>query len=199
MTVIPNPPFFDVLKNRHSARKFKPTPIPKEHITQMLEAACSAPTAGNQQPWKFLVIQDRKKLDRLKEGCFARRIRLYQENEHPTPEQLETKRKALTEYYTDFFSAPLYIIVLTDSQSQYPSYNVYDGPLAADHLLLAAHALGYGTVFVTDSIPDEVPRTILRIPERYQRVCVLPIGIPEDAPEAPVKRALAEMVVYESF
>ena len=60
---------FDLIKTRRSVRKFKPDPIPEEHVIQMLEAARLAPTAGNQQPWKFLVIRDPARIERMKQAC----------------------------------------------------------------------------------------------------------------------------------
>ena len=50
----------NIIKNRRTVRKFKFTHVPEEHIIKILDAARFAPTAGNQQPWKFLVIRDRK-------------------------------------------------------------------------------------------------------------------------------------------
>ena len=54
---------FDVIHKRRSVREYQPTPVPEEHIRKILDAARMAPTSGNQQPWKFLVIRDRKKLN----------------------------------------------------------------------------------------------------------------------------------------
>ena len=60
---------FETIKNRRSVRKFKSTPVPKEHLTKILEAANYAPSPRNRQAWKFLVVQDRKLLDQIKEEC----------------------------------------------------------------------------------------------------------------------------------
>jgi len=54
--------------------------------------------------------------------------------------------------------------------------------MAAGFLMLAARALGYGTVFITDAIPDQVTKEVLRIPDRYTRVCITPLGIPVEWP-----------------
>jgi ketosteroid isomerase-like protein len=62
---------FETIQNRRTVRKFKPQPVPKEDLLKILNAARLAATAGNQQPWKFLVIQDRKKLDALKEAALS--------------------------------------------------------------------------------------------------------------------------------
>ncbi|MCP4535924.1 MAG: hypothetical protein GY832_02160 [Chloroflexi bacterium] len=192
--------FFDVIQNRRSVRKFKSTPVPKEHVTKMIDAARFAPTAGNQQPWKFLVIRDRAKLDQLKEECLSTSMERYKERENTTTsEEIDAKREEMREYYGEFLSAPVYIVVYVDSNSDYPSYNVHDGPLAASNLILAARALGYGTVFTTDSVPEEVTRKVLGTPDNYKRVCLLPIGVPESWPEVPPKKELDELVFFETF
>ena len=91
------------------------------------------------------------------------------------------------------------MVVLVDRQSTYPDYNRFDGPMAAANLFLAARALGYGTVFYTDTISPEVTRRVLRIPERYEQVCITPIGVPSEWPKSPAKKELADFIVYEGF
>ncbi len=86
--------------------------------------------------------------------------------------------------------------MLTDNNSQYPDYNHWDGPLAAGYLMLAARALGYGTVFITDVSPDQVAREVLRIPDRYTRVCITPQGVPVAWPDPPPKKKLEEFIAY---
>ena len=186
------PDFFEVVRSRRSVRKFKRDPVPEEHLRQILDAARLAPTSGNQQPWKFLVVRDRVLLDRLKDVCIeqslaARRARLGE----VTAEQTA----AVTQSYEDYLSAPVYVVVLTDNESRYPTYNHWDGPLAAGYLMLAARALGYGTVFITDSIPDQITRQIFEIPDRYTRVCITPIGVPDSWPDSPTKKNLDEFIM----
>ena len=65
--------------------------------------------------------------------------------------------------------------------------------------MLAARALGYGTVHITDSIPEEVTKAVLAIPDRYTRVCLTPVGVPESWPTSPTKKPLEELVAYESI
>lgn len=191
--------FFDLVETRRSVRKFKPNPIPKEHVAKMLDAARLAPTAGNRQPWKFLVIQDREIIEKMKQVCIPLRIKLYTDEKEYTPAEMEELRNKVETYYDDFFSAPLYIAVLTDSNAPYAHYNVHDGALAAGYLCLAAHALGYGTVYTTESIFESETRKVCRIPDHYERVCIVPVGIPDGLKEAPPKKSLEELIVYETF
>jgi nitroreductase len=187
--------FWDVMKNRRSVRKYKPDVIPEADILRIIDAARTAPTSGNQQPWKFLVVRDKNKINQMKESC----IKLSLKRNTPkglTKAQFEEKVRANLDNY---FSAPVYIIILTDNNSMYPDYNHWDGPMAAGYLMLAARALGYGTVFITDGIPESVTKDALGIPDRYTRVCITPLGIPVEWPQSPSKKKLEEFVVYDNF
>jgi nitroreductase len=191
--------FFQIVKSRRSVRKFKSTPIPEEHITKILDAARSAPTSGNQQPWKFVVIQDPTKIDELKKECISQRLDSFKKRKNPDDKELEAQRKKAEDYFGGFLAAPVHVVVLTDNNSKWPSYNEKDGALAAGYLILAARTLGYGTVFATDSIPEQVTKKVCNIPNQYTRICVIPIGIPESWPDSPPKKDLQEFIVHDSF
>ena len=191
--------FFQVIKSRRSVRKFKSTPIPEEHITKILDAARSAPTSGNQQPWKFVVIQDKAKIDELKQECISKNLISFKKRKKPDEEELETQRKKVEDYFGGILAAPVHIVVLTDNKSKWPSYNEKDGALAAGYLILAARALGYATVFATDSIPEQITKKVCNIPNQYTRICFIPIGVPESWPDSPAKKDLQEFIVHDSF
>ena len=189
----------DTLKNRRTVRKFKPTPVPQDHLMKILDAARFAPTAGNQQPWVFLVIRDRAKLDSLKEAALSWALEAAAKKHPYSAEELASLRENLVRTLQGVLSAPVYVAVLTDSKSKYPDYNVYDGSLAAGMLMIAARALGYGTGFFTSYFPEARMKEFFRIPERYNLICFTPIGIPEAWPQTPAKKALAEVVVFDKF
>jgi nitroreductase len=187
----------ELFAKRQSVRRYKPDPVPEQHLRLILDAARRPPTSGNQQPWKFLVVRDKTKIEQLRARC----LQLY-ENFWPKdvpPAEKATRKENDAKHLAGYFSAPAFIVVLTDSQSMYPSYNHHDGPLAAGYLCLAARALGYGTVYVTDAIPEQATREVLGIPERYERVCITPLGIPDGWPDPMPKMKLEEFVVFESF
>lgn len=189
---------WEIFPRRRSVRKYKPDVVPEKDILRIIDAARSAPTSGNQQPWKFLVIQDKDKINQLKEACVKDALaRFYKpESKTQTKEEFEnTCRQQISGY----FSAPVYIVVLTDNNSKYPTYNHWDGPLAAGYLMLAARALGYGTVHITDSIPESVTKEVLNIPDHYTRVCITPVGIPVEWPDSPPKKKLEEFIAFESL
>ena len=94
---------------------------------------------------------------------------------------------------------PNLIVILTDDQSTYPDYNHWDGPMAAGYLMLAARALGYGTVFITDAISDAITKKVLNIPDRYTRVCITPLGVPVEWPQSPPKKPLEDFIAWETL
>ncbi len=191
----------EAIRGRRSVRKFLPDPVPQEDIKSIIQAACLAPTSGNQQPWKFLVVRERASIDRLKTACIAHRLERARERAEgePTAEQLEYQRTSAEAYFTDYLSAPVYVVVLTSSKSRYPDYNHHDGPLAVANLMIAARALGYGTVFCTDSIPEEITREVFNIPEHLTRICITPIGVPAEWPRKPGKKPWRAFVQKETF
>jgi len=191
--------FFEVVHARRSVRQYQSTAVPPEHITKILDAARMAPTAGNQQPWKFLVVQDQAKIQELKEACINNSMEWAQKNQKHSEEELKERSKKTSEYYDRCFSAPVYIVVLVDTKSKHAGYNHHDGPLAAGYLMLAARALGYGTVYFTDSIPEHATKEVLNIPDRYKRICITPVGVPVQWPDTPDKKPLEELVAYEEI
>jgi nitroreductase len=188
-----------VIHNRRSVRKFRPDPVPEEHIRKILDAARMAPSSGNQQPWKFLVVRDPAKIAQLKQACIEAALTYF--DGHPGQFNQSREEFAVTaqQRSAGYFSAPVYVIVLTDNQSHYPTYNHYDGPLAAATLMLAARALGYGTVFITDSVSEAVTKSVFDIPDHYTRVCITPVGVPEEWPNAPKKKPLEELIAWDSM
>jgi nitroreductase len=191
--------FWNIVKTRRSVRQFKPDPVPEEHLLQIVDAARMAPCAGNEQPWKFIVVQDPKRIAALRDECVKEIETQLKESGNFSGKALEEElKKRVDSRITGRLSAPAYIVVLTDEQRKWPDYNRHDGPLAAGYLLLAAKALGYGTVYMTDSISEEATKKVLNIPDRYSRVCITPVGIPVEWPTQN-KKPLDDFIVREHF
>lgn len=115
------------IMTRRSIRKFTEAPVAAEDIQIFLEAAMAAPSAGNAQPWQFVVVDDRATLERI---------------------------PALNPYAAMASRAPLGILVCGDLKAEkYPGYWVQDCSAAVQNMLLAIHARGYGAVW-TGIYPD---------------------------------------------
>jgi len=189
----------DTMKKRRTVRKFKSDPIPKEHILKILDTARFAPTADDQQPWKFLVVQDRKKLDQLKKEALSWYLELYKSKKNLTEGELNSAQETLRRMFENILSAPVYIAVLVDSRVEYSDYAIYDGTLAAGYLMIAARTLGYGTGFYTTFFPEREMKVFFKIPDQYRLICFTPIGVPEQCPETPPKKNLEDVIIFESF
>ncbi len=185
--------------SRRSVRHYKSTPVPEADLKIILDAARMAPTSGNQQPWQFIVVKDPQVIDELKKACLENSRERMKEWMGADQKKMSEQMAKAKAYYDKCFSAPVYVAILTDNESKYPTYNHWDGPLAAATLMIAARSLGYGTVHYTDSVPASVTKKVLNIPDPYERVCFTPIGIPEAWPEAPSKKEYDSFIVADKF
>jgi len=189
---------FEIIKTRRTVRKYKPTPVPDEHIKRILDAARFAPTSGNEQPWKFVVIQNRVCLDSLKgilQTSWEQRIATAEDlDDEKKKSYVENGKEAIASVMT----APVYIMVFVDT-TVYAEDAIWDGCVAVENLMLAARSLGYGTGFFTTYFPEEVVKSFVKAPEELKFICATPVGIPEEWPETPQKKNLDEFIIYESF
>jgi nitroreductase len=121
----------DAIHNRRSIRKYLDKPVPPDVLRQVLSAAMYAPSACNQQPWQFVVLDDRKLLREVPK---------------------------INSYAAMAAQAPVAILVCGDSSLEtVPGYWVIDCSAAVQNLLLAAHALGLGAVW-TGVYPQQTHR-----------------------------------------
>ena len=183
---------------RRTVRKFKPSSIPDEHLTRILDAARFAPTAGNVQPWRFVVISDRGRLNSLRDMLQSSWERKITASDKLDEEKKKSYAEGGKEAIAEVMTAPVYIMVFVDT-TVYPEYAIWDGCLAVQNLMLAAKSLGYGTGFFTTYFPEEVIGPFVKAPDNLQFICATPVGLPEEWPEMPEKKSLDEMVFYDTF
>jgi nitroreductase len=142
---------------RRSIRKYTPEPVPDSLIAEVLAAAMSAPSAGNQQPWQFVVIADR----RLREEI---------PTFHPYAQMVP--------------DAPVAVVVCGDLHLEsYKGYWVQDCSAATQNILLAAHARGLGAVWVGIYPKEErVQRLqkLLGLPAHVIPLALIPMGFPAE-------------------
>ena len=147
----------EALYSRRSIRKYTTGPISEKLLRDILEAAMSAPSAGNQQPWHFIIINDRKILDQV--PTF-----------HPHSQMVR--------------EAPVAVLVCGDLKlEKHAGYWVQDCAAATENLLLAAHAKGLGSVWVGIFPREERVegfRKLLSIPDHVIPFSLIPIGVPAE-------------------
>ena len=170
---------FEVIAKRRAIRKYEPYKIPRHHLKKMLDAARLAPSANNNQPWRFIVVEDQKKKDLLAK---------------PSTQSFISGANAI-------------VVVLGDGRGGCCGRSVWtthDPMIATEHIVLAATALGYGTCWIANyqsrpkSWEDEVRKT-LKIPDYLDIVVLVAIGVPDETPQPKPRKRLEEICFAETY
>lgn len=166
------------IMTRTSIRAYQDMDVSEETVDTLLRAAMAAPSAGNKQPWHFVVIRDKAKLNTISEN-------------------LNTMKMAK--------DAPLAIVVCGDLTKTFPDegvgYWVQDASAATENLLLAAHCMGLGAVWCgIYPLSERVAflKNLLKLPENIVPLNVIPIGYPAESPE-PKDKWNEDNVHYETW
>ena len=169
---------FETILARRSVRSYKARKVDRTTVSILLEAAVHAPTAIHQEPWAFVVIQDKVLLRSLSDLAKPLFIAEAQEK------GLEHAGHSFDIFkYPDFnifYDATTLILIC--GRTSAPSYSA-DCWLAAENLMLAACAMGLGTCVVGSALPAlNTPETkvLLNIPENFIAVAPIIVGYPDD-------------------
>jgi nitroreductase len=163
----------ECIKSRRSIRIYKPDPVAHELIEKVIQAATWAPSAGNWQPWRFVVVVNAE------------------------------LRESLSKIASDqeFIAvAPVVLVVCAEpgrAEHTYGSrarelYCLQDSAAAIQNLMLAAHALGLGTCWVGDF--DEIGvRKLLHIADNFRPIALVPLGYADEIPNPRWRRPITEV------
>ena len=176
---------------RRSVRSYTDQQVEKPMVEALIQAAVQAPSALNQQPWAFAVIQDRKLL-----AQYSNRVKAHVLKSMKPESPLYSHREALASPdYNVFYGAGTLIIVCAKPEGVHAEE---DCSLAAQNLMLAAHATGLGTCPIGFAQPwlnlARTKRT-LTIPLNYTVVFPVIVGYP-NGETPPVARREPEIVAW---
>lgn len=171
--------FKDVINNRYSTRRFSQRPVEPEKLDAILEAGRIAPTAGNRQPQRILVVRSEASLEKMHE-C--------------TP---------------CHFEAPIVLVVCYEKLQKPAKGEWFNGDfgqvdacIVLTHMMLAATDLGLGSCWVGMYKKDKL-RAHFNIPDAYEIVSIMPIGYPaeDDAPWQlhSERNPMADSVWFDAF
>ena len=161
---------FEAIRTRRSIRRFRQKPIPDEKLEMILEAGRLAPSAGNRQPWRFVVVKDPERKGALAKAADNQRF---------------------------IADASVIVVALGDPEAS-PRWFRQDPMIAVEHMVLAATALDYGTCWIGAFSEEDVKR-ILEIPEKLKVIALMPIGFPDEAPAPRARKSLKEIVFLEKY
>ena len=203
---------FNAIKGRTSIRRFKQAPVPDEDIRKILDAGRLAPSPNNTQPWSFLVIKDRAVLVNMAEAVRQQVDRMIPFAEDEKQAQRLAAYKGT--YYTFFEKAPVVIAVFMegydagtekllatmgysaeDIKRLRPSPGLQSVAAAIEHMLLATHALGYGSCWMTGPlVAQEAFEKLLGYGKEKFIAALLPVGVPDENPSARPRKDLDELL-----
>ncbi|UCC17945.1 MAG: nitroreductase family protein [Dehalococcoidales bacterium] len=165
----------DAILQRKSIRGYESKPVPEDKLNTVLEAARMAPSGGNRQPWKFVVVRDEEKRKRLSEASGGQ---------------------------GHVAEAPVVIAAVGTMPENMmmcdvPGYPV-DLSIAVDHMTLAAVDEGLGTCWI-GAFKQEKARDILGVPKKCKIVALLTLGFPRDTGRPKDRKPLEEIVCYDTY
>ena len=158
----------EAIETRRSVRKYKRESMPEEHLKTIIKAAQLAPSAGNKQPWRFIVVSD---------------------------PDMKTKVAEVARKQMWMAEASVIIACLgmdKKSPEVYERWAKLDVMTAVEHMVLAAWELGYGTCWIGAFVESDV-KELLDIPEEMTVVNLLPIGVPDQKPNARARKPISEL------
>jgi len=147
----------EAIMTRRSIRRFSDEPVTDEQIETIVRAAMQAPSAGNQRPWRFIVLRDRARLSEVSKT---------------------------SPYAGMLAEAAFGLVVCSETEGlRHPMMWEQDCSAAVENALLAAHAMGLGAVWLGfwPKMERVAPlRRVLELPEGVEPFCVLAVGHPAE-------------------
>ncbi|MBS7615708.1 nitroreductase family protein [Candidatus Bathyarchaeota archaeon] len=169
----------EAIKGRRSIRAFKSLDVSQETVEKLIDAARWAPSAGNLQPWEFVIVRNPEIKRKLAEA-------------------------ALGQSFVE--EAPVVIVVCADEERSAGGYGargrtlycIQDTAAAIQNIHLAAYALGLGTCWVGAFREDEA-KEILKVPKGVRPVAIIPVGYAAESPSPRSRRPSKHIIHYETF
>lgn len=175
-----------IIKERRSIRKYEEKAFPEEHLLQLLEAVQWSPSWTNNQIWEVVVVKDPEVKKGLQESL---------------PTSGNPAIKAIV-------AAPVVLALCGKHESsgfyggkastKFGDWFMFDLGIAAQSICLTAQSLGLGTVIVGLFDHDKANK-VLKTPEGYDIVAMIPVGYPAKNPPAPPRRAINEFTHNDTF
>lgn len=165
---------YEAIKTRRSIREFQERPVEEEKIRKILEAAVQAPSAGNTQEWRFMVIKNPNLKSQISKAALGQNF---------------------------IAKAPIVIVICADlkeiemayGRRGVELYSLLDCGIVAQNLMLSARAEGLGTCPVGAFDEKEIKRT-LSLPENFRPVLIIPLGYPAEKPLKRPRKLLKELI-----
>lgn len=176
----------EIIRGRRSIRKYEDRDVPEEMLTQILDAVRWAPSWTNCQCWEVVVIRDPTVKARLQSTFPPKGNPAFNAIVQAPVLLAMCSRTGISGYYKDI------------ETTKFGDWMMYDLGLATQNLCLMAHDLGLGTV-IAGLFDHERARAIIRVPDGFELVTLIPLGYPAKVGSAPKRRDIHEFVHNDQF
>lgn len=169
----------NLLITRQSIRKFTDADVMEEDIQKIIEIGLKAPSAGNRQPWRIVVVKEVGTIQKLADASHGQNV--------------VSSCKVLLAIFA----------VADESGERYGDrgvnlYSIQDTAALTTYLLLGVHFKGYGACWV-GAFDEGSVSEILNVPSGFRPVALIPIGNPGITPPFRPRRPFSEVVIDEQF
>jgi len=169
----------DIIKSRRSIRKYLDIPVEWDKIVKILEAGKAAPSSGNLQNWKFIIIKEKSTQKQISEAC-------------------------LQQYWMQ--QAPIHIVICSKNEAMKKFYGIRGERLysiqncaaAIQNMILTAHAQGLGTCWV-GAFEESMLASAVSIPDDVRPQGIITIGYPDEKVPEPAEFPLEFVCFLESY
>lgn len=166
-----------MFKERRSIRKFKDKNIPGKAINKLIDAARWAPSGLNLQPWKFLIVEDKKTKQKVRKIYDSAR-----------------KKLNLYEQDTSFVENATLIFALSE-KAPYATQSIF---MAIENILLAATSLNLGSIVMTAICKEENKlKKLLKIPNKYKIEALIPVGYSDENPKPKPRKSIKQITTIK--
>jgi nitroreductase len=182
----------EAIKSRRSIRSYSDQEVPKKLLEEIIDAGRSAPSALNTQPWRFVVVTDRKIIREL--SYAVRRVikriysifpilRFFMKEFRDDAIAGAVRKTATSDEDTVFYNAPALILIVSEKKGRWVGVNC---ALAAENMILAAHSLGIGSCFIGRGDVLAKCRPLLKkigVDKEYKVYASVIFGYPKEFPK----------------
>ncbi|MFI4974933.1 MAG: nitroreductase family protein [Caulobacterales bacterium] len=175
----------DAILGRRAVRDYTDQAVAETVIAELIEAAVQAPNSMNRQSWSFVVVTDRRVLARIAREAKAHMFASVEQS--PGPGHV-TEHLAAPEFDI-FYGAPALVVICATAPDEMATY---DCCLAAENLMLAAHAGGLGSCwigFAEGWLREPEGKAALGLPDQARVVAPIILGHPRSRPQSPGRRS----------
>jgi len=161
----------EIIKSRRSIRNYRKEKIKEDEIIKILEAGRWAPSASNNQPWRFIVVNDEQLIKKIGDACKILTINSFVEN------------------------SKVLVIIYTEKKHRWVDL---DCGMCAQNMMLEAHSLGIGSCFI-GAFREKKIKELVNLPDQFNVVGIISFGYKESEKEPTPRLNLEDLVKYNFY